>query len=326
MLAVTIVDEELAWREHPDPSPGAGELLVAVRAAGVNNADLMQLAGRYPAPLGCPPDIPGLELAGEVVEVGLGVTAFSVGARVMAVVGGGAQAGLAVVHERLAMAVPAEVPWEQAGGFPEAFTTAHDALFSQCGLAMGDRLLVNGAAGGVGTAAVQLGVAAGASVWATVRGAAQADAVAVLGARTLVTGTAGDSRDSGDSGDSGGPFDVILELVGAPNMETNLASLAVGGRICVIGTGAGTRALVDLGRLMAKRAGIYGSTLRARSLEGKAMAARAVEAHVVPLLASGTLRVPVAATWAMSDATTAYRSFAAGGKVGKIVLLSPGGG
>lgn len=325
MLAVTILDGELAWRERPDPSPGTGEMLVAVRAAGVNNADLMQLAGRYPAPAGCPADIPGLELAGEVVEVGPGVSTFAAGERVMAVVGGGAQAGLAVVHERLAIAVPDGMPWDQAGGFPEAFTTAHDALFSQCGLAMGDRLLVNGAAGGVGTAAVQLGVAAGASVWAAVRGAGQAGVVAALGARALVTGTAGSGAGSGPGSEGrggAGPFDVILELVGAPNMETNLASLAVGGRICVIGTGAGARASVDLGRLMAKRARIHGSTLRARSLEDKAVAARAVEAHVVPLLATGKVRVPVAATWALSDAAAAYRSFAAGGKVGKIVLLT----
>lgn len=317
MRAVTIVGGKLSWQEHPDPSPGAGEMVVAVRAAGVNNADLMQLAGRYPAPPGFPADIPGLELAGEVIEIGLGVTAFSVGDRVMAVVGGGGQAELAVVHERVAMAVPDSLAWEQAGGFPEAYTTAHDSVFTQCGLAMGERLLVNGAAGGVGTAAVQLGVAAGATVSATVRRPSQIEPVAALGATVSLAAGAG------GAGAPPGPFDVILELVGAANMEANLRSLAIGGRIGVIGTGAGAVASVDLGRLMSRRARIHGSTLRARSFEDKALAARAVEAHVIPLLAGGRVTVPVAATWAMADAARAYESFAGGGKVGKIVLFPP---
>ena len=156
MHAVTIVDAKLLWREHPDPSPSRGELLVAVRAAGLNGADMLQRLGLYPAPSGVPPDIPGMELAGKVVAVGPGVERFGLGDRVMAVVGGGAQAELAVVHERTALPVPDSVSWEAAGGFPEVFTTAHDALFSQCGLMMGERALVHGAAGGVGTAGVQL--------------------------------------------------------------------------------------------------------------------------------------------------------------------------
>jgi NADPH2:quinone reductase len=316
MWAVTILDRELAWREHPDPSPGTGELLIAVRAAGVNNADLMQLEGNYPAPPGSPKDIPGLELAGEVVGLGPGAGRFALGDPVMAVVGGGGQAELAVVHERLAMRVPDGVDWGAAGGFPEAFTTAHDALFSQCGLRMGERLLVNGAAGGVGTAAVQLGVACGASVVATIRRASQRDAVAGLGAEVRVVGES----------PPGGRFDVILELVGAPNMASNLASLAYLGRIAVVGTGAGAKAEIDLGRLMSKRGRINGSTLRSRSLEDKAAAARAVEAHVLPLLTDKRVRVPVAATWDMSEAMAGYQQFGAGGKVGKIVLvnISPG--
>src|SRR5437016_1491170 len=182
MHAVTIVEGGLVWRERPDPSPGTGELLVAVRAAGINGADILQRHGLYPAPPGVPPDVPGLELAGEVVGLGPGVQGFGVGDRVMAVVGGGGQAELAVVHERTALAVPDGVPWEAAGGFPEVFTTAHDALFTQCGLAAGERVLVHGAAGGVGIAAVQLAHASGARVTATVRKPELHDAVGELGA------------------------------------------------------------------------------------------------------------------------------------------------
>src|SRR5437899_7774247 len=169
MLAAVVVDERVDVAERPDPAPERGEVLVRVRAAGVNSADLMQMRGGYPAPPGSPPDIPGLELAGEVVATGRDVTRFAPGDRVMAVVGGGAQAELALVHERHALPVPDGLGWDEAGGFPEAFTTAHDALFTQCGLAMGERVCVHGAAGGVGTAAVQLAAAAGCRVTATVR-------------------------------------------------------------------------------------------------------------------------------------------------------------
>ena len=312
MRAVTVVDGALEWREHPDPRPGKGELLVAVRAAGINSADLIQRAGFYPAPAGSPPDIPGLELAGEVVAVGDDVQRHAAGDRVMAVVGGGAQAELALVHERHALPVPASVSWEEAGGFPEAFTTAHDALFTQAALAVGERLCVHGGAGGVGIAGVQLGVATGASVVATVRNEALRDAVASFGARVVAP----------DGFAAHGPFDVILELVGAPNFPANLEALATGGRITVIGVGAGATVELELHALMAKRARIHGSTLRARPLEAKATAARAVERHVLPLLADGRVRVPVEATFALSDAPAAYDRFAAGGKLGKIVLVN----
>src|SRR5256885_5465335 len=169
MRAVTIRDGDLVLEQHPDPEPGKGEVLVRVRAAGLNGADMLQRAGRYPAPPGVPQDIPGLELAGEVEAVGPGVSRFDVGDRVMAIVAGGGPAELAVVHERAAMPVPDALQWPNAGGFPEVFITALDALFTQGRLEPGERLLVHGAAGGVGTAAVQLGRVAGATVTATVR-------------------------------------------------------------------------------------------------------------------------------------------------------------
>src|SRR5919202_4979419 len=243
MRAVTIDGTRLRGADRPDPEPGRGELLVRVAAAGVNGADLHQRAGFYPAPPGSPADIPGLELAGEVAAVGPDVLRFGVGDRVMAVVGGGGQAELAVVHERLAMPVPDGLGWPQAGGFPEVVTTAHDALFTQCGLGLGDRLLVHGAAGGVGTAAVQLGAAAGARVTATVRRQELRDGVQALGANEVL---------DPEGFEEHGPFDVILELVGAPNLPADVQALGTGGRIVVIGVGAGAKAEVNLLALMGK--------------------------------------------------------------------------
>lgn len=312
MHAVTIVDGELEWREHPDPEPGVGEVLIAVRAAGINAGDLLQRRGMYPAPPGSPADIPGLETAGEVIALGAGVTGVAVGDRVMAVVGGGGQAERVVVHERCVIPVPDPVSWAQAGGFAEAFTTAHDALFTQAGLGAGERVCVHGAAGGVGVAAVQLAVSTGVSVVATVRNPEQRAAVQALGATVVEPEGFGEH----------GPFDVVLELIGAPNLPDDVASLATGGRICVIGVGAGFKAEVNLLALMGKRGRIHGSTLRARPLEDKAAAAQAVIRHVVPLLADGRLQVPVADTFALSDAAAAYERFAAGNKFGKVVLVT----
>jgi putative PIG3 family NAD(P)H quinone oxidoreductase len=311
--AVTIDGGRLVVAERPDPEPGRGELLVRVAAAGINGADLHQLAGGYPAPPGDPADIPGLELAGEVAATGPGVHRFRPGDRVMAVVGGGGQAELAVVHERTAIPVPDGLGWPEAGGFPEVVTTAHDALLTQCGLGLGDRLLVHGAAGGVGTAAVQLGVAAGARVVASVRNPDHRRAVADLGAAVAAEPARAFEE---------GPFDVILELVGAPNFPANLDALATGGRLMVIGVGAGATVQLDLRQLMGRRARVLASNLRSRPLEEKADAARRVEHQVLPLLAAGRLRVPVAAIFPLEDAQEAYDRFRAGGKLGKLVLVT----
>ena len=323
--AVTIQDGELVIEERPDPEPAKGELLVRVRAAGLNGADMLQRRGAYPAPPGSPADIPGLELAGEVQALGPGVERFSEGDRVMAVVGGGGQAELAVVHERAAMPVPVvggagdggagggePLDWPAAGGLPEVFTTAHDALFTQAQLRPGEHLLVHGAAGGVGTAAVQLGRAAGARVTATVRNEQLRPQVEELGARVI------DPEGFGEHG----PFDVVLELVGAANLGENLTALSTGGRIAVIGVGGtGPKGEINLALLMGKRARIHGSTLRARPLEEKAIAMRLVEKEVLPVFASGILTVPVAETFEIDQAGEAYDRFEAGGKLGKIVLL-----
>jgi NADPH2:quinone reductase len=309
--AATIRDGEVLVEEHADPEPGAGQVLVRVRAAGLNGADMMQLRGRYPAPPGSPADIPGLELAGVVEALGAGASRFAEGDRVMGIVGGGGQAELAVVHERQLMPVPDGVDFPDAGGLPEVFTTAHDAVFTQARLRPGERLLVQGAAGGVGTAAIQLARAAGAHVTASVRNPDSRDAVSDLGAHEVI---------EPEGFEEHGPFDVVLELVGAPNLPGNLKALATNGRVVVIGVSAGAKTEINLLALMGKRASVMASTLRARPLEEKALTARAMEREVLPLFARGEVRVPVAEVYALADVATAYERFAAGGKLGKILL------
>lgn len=295
MHAAVIVSGRLELEERPDPVAGDGEILIRVRAAGVNGADLMQRAGRYPPPAGAPVDIPGLECAGENVETG---------ERVMALLAGGGHAELVAVHHTHVMRIPTSVGWPQAGGFVEAFATAHDALFTQAHLTSGERLLVNGAAGGVGVAAVQLGVQVGANVTGTVRHHQRE--VEALGATT----------------EPDGEYDVILELVGGDNLAANLDRLAPKGRIVVIGTSAGSRAEVDFGLLMRKRGRISSSTLRPREREEKEDVLRRLEGHALPLLARGQLIVPVEETFPLGRAQEAYERFAAGGKFGKIVITA----
>jgi NADPH2:quinone reductase len=310
MHAATIREGQLVVLEHPIPTPCRGEVLVRIHAAGVNGADLLQLKGRYPAPSDSPADIPGLEFAGEVVVVGGPEGRFAAGASVMGLVGGGAQAEYVVVNERLLSPVPEQLSWTEAGGAPEMFTTAHDAIFSQANLQAGERLLVHGAAGGVGSAGVQLGRAAGAQVTATVRRPELRDDVAELGAKVIAP----------EGFVQHGPFDVILELIGGSNISEDFNALATGGRLVLIGTGEGTAVHVDFALIKTRRARIHGSTIRARPLEDKAGAARAVERTVLPLLRTGAVRVPVHATYPLSEVSAAYKHFGAGGKLGKIVL------
>jgi NADPH:quinone reductase-like Zn-dependent oxidoreductase len=308
-----IRNDELQWDEHDDPVPGDTELLVAVKAAGINSADLVQRVGLYPAPPGWPSDIPGMEMAGEVVAAGREVTLFAPGDRVMALVGGGAQAELAFVDEMHALAVPDGLDWPGAGGFCEAFATAHDALFTQAGLQMGERVLVSGAAGGVGTAGVQLAAAAGARVTATVRNPDHHDAVRELGADVVI--------EPGQEGDHG-PYDVVLELVGQASLNAVLPYMAPWSRIVVIGVGSGGKVEIELMQLMMQRISIAGSTLRSRTRQEKADVVTAMRTHVIPLLVAGRLRVPVADTFPLAEANAAYDRFAAGGKLGKVVLVA----
>lgn len=294
MRAAVIVDGRLEIQERPDPVPGDGEVLIHVRAAGINAADILQRAGNYPAPPGAPQDIPGLECAGETER----------GEHVMALLPGGGHAELVVVHESHVLPVPESVGWPEAGGFVEAFATAHDALFTQAQLMPGERLLVNGAAGGVGSAGVQLGSEAG----ATVTGAARhhLEQILELGAT--------DTKASGK-------YDVILELVGGDSLSKDLQQLDLKGRLAVIGLGAGATAEVNFANLLRARGRIHGSTLRPRTRAEKADVIRRVREDVLPLLAEGRVTVPVHATYPLEEAQEAYDTFAAGGKFGKIVLV-----
>ncbi len=310
MKAVVFSRGEVTWADRPDPEPGPRDILVRVEAAGLNRADLLQRAGHYPPPHGIPDDQPGLECAGVVEVAGKAVERFRPGDRVMGLLAGAGQAELALFDERVAMPVPDACSTVEAGGFPEAFATAYDALFAQAGLTIGDRVLVTGAGGGVGMAGAQLAVAGGATVVASVRHDELRAGVGGLGTTSVAP----------DEAFALGPFDIVLELVGGPSVPEALAALAPRGRIVVIGVGAGTVTRLDLGLLMHRRATVRGSTLRTRSLEDKAVLARQLKNHVLPLLGAGMLRVVVETTYPFEKVAEAYERFETGHKFGKIVL------
>lgn len=311
MRAVVHDDAGVRIDERSVPTPRADELLVRVRAAGINNADLLQAAGQYPAPPGWSADILGMELVGEVVAVGEHCSRFAIGDRVCAVVGGGAQAEYALVPEVVAIAAPIDLDVEQLGAFAEAAMTAWDALVPQGDLVAGERLLVTGAAGGVGTIAVQIAAARGAQVVASNRSSQHDDALRALGAAAVV---------HPDQAHDHAPYDVVLELVGAPQLDQHVRALATLGRIVVIGIGAGRRAELDLRALMQRRGVVRGSTLRARPRADHAALARRVEREVLPLLVDGRLRVPIHQSFELDDIAAAHAAFAQGGKFGKLVL------
>ena len=291
-------------------------MLVRVRFAGLNPADTAQRAGRYPAPPGSPPDIPGLEVAGTVEACGAGVTAWRPGDRVFGLVGGGGLADRVVVHERCVAAVPEGLGEREAAAVPEAFITAHDALV-QAGLRPGETLLVHGAAGGVGTAALQIGALMGARALGVVRSDEAAGAVEELGAEAI--------RDDGFAEavaerTGGRGADVILELVGAVHFPANLEALASRGRIVVVSVAAGSRVELPLLALMQKRALVRGTVLRPRPLEEKAQAVRAFEREVVPALASGRIRPLVDSVVPAAAIAAAFDRLDGRGKVGKVLI------
>jgi NADPH2:quinone reductase len=307
-------NEVVRLEERPDPVPGTHEVLVAATHAGVNPHDLAQRAGTYLPPPGSPADIPGLEVAGTVGACGNGVRDWQEGDRVFGIVGGGGLADRVVVHERHVTRVPDGLDATAAAAAPEAFVTAHDAVFSQAGLRMGEKLLVNGANGGVGTAAVQLGVAAGARVFASVRATEAGERLAAFGAQVI--GPADFVERLGAEGGA----DVILELVGSPNVPGDLEALVTKGRIVVVGTGAGTEVALSLRALMGKRARLMGTVLRARPLEEKAAAVQAFALEVVPLLAAGKLTPVVDRVFSAEQATEAFDYMTQPGKFGKVLL------
>ena len=305
-------NEVVSVEERPDPEPGPEDVVVRVVFAGLNPADLVQRAGNYPAPPGSPPDVPGLEVAGTVERCGSRVSSWRDGDRVFGLVGGGGLADRVLVHERCVTGVPDVLGEQEAAAAPEIFITAHDAAFTQAGLRPGETLLVHGAAGGVGTAAVQLGVAAGARVVATVRSPELEEAVVALGAEVV--------RDADFPAAMPRSADVILELVGGPHFPANLEVLARRGRIVVVSVAAGSEIDLQLLALMQKRATICGTVLRSRPLEEKAAAVRAFEREVVPGLASGRLRPIVDSVYPAADVAASFDRLAGRGKLGKVLL------
>jgi NADPH2:quinone reductase len=313
---VSIVEGKLRLVERETPDPGPYDVVVAVRGAGINAADLMQRDGYYPAPEGWPEDIPGMELAGVVSAVGDRVHEPLLGRRVCAIVGGGAQATHCLVPSEHLLFVPDHVSWDQAGGFPEAFTTAHDALVTQGQLQSGERVLISGATGGVGVAAVQIAHALGAHVTAVTRTTEHHERLRECGADDTVTLDQVADLDR---------VDVVLELVGAANLTNAQRLLRPFARVVVIGvSGGGSTVDLDLRNFMGSRSSLMGSTLRSRSRKEKGDVADRVNHTLVPRWRTGELHVPVARTFSLEDVDAAYTYFAEPGKFGKVVLRVEG--
>lgn len=318
MRAVVIQpDGSFTIDQRPDPVPGRGQVLLDVRAAGLNAADLQQARGDYPAPEGWPPDIPGLEVAGEVAAIGDDVRDWAPGDRAMALIGGGGHAERVVVPADLLLPVPEGVSWAEAGGFPEIFSTAWDALVSQARIHAADRVLITGAAGGVGTAMTQIALVCGADVVASVRRRELHERVRSLAEANLETVTP-------DQEAQHGPFDIIVELVGGADCLHRIGLLRTGGRYVLVGVQGGTTAPLPMFELMLRRATIIGTTIRGRGHAEKELLARSIRDSVVPLLSRGRIRVPVDATYALSEHAAAYERLAGPGKFGKLVFSTSG--
>lgn len=299
--------EVMSLEERPDPQPGSDEVVVAARFSGLNPADVNQRAGNYPAPPGAPADVPGLEVSGTVVAVGENVHEWQAGDRVFGLVGGGGHADRVRVNARHVARVPDALDDQLAAAVPEAFITAHDAVYTQAALRPGERLLVNGANGAVGLAAVQMALATGVRVLANVRSDDAAERLRAMGAEPVALD---DARD----------IDVVLELVGAPNFPGDVMALASRGRIVVVSTAAGAKVELSLGALMGKRATVIGTLLRARPLEQKAAAVQAFARQVVPLLESGKIVPVVDRVFPVEQAAEALDYLQQPGKFGKVLL------
>ncbi|HET7902140.1 MAG TPA: NAD(P)H-quinone oxidoreductase [Candidatus Nanopelagicales bacterium] len=323
MRAVVVTEpggpDVLQWLEVPDPVAGAGEVVVRVTASAVNRADLLQRQGLYPPPPGAP-EYPGLECSGVVESVGDGVSAWSPGDPCTALLAGGGYAELVVVPAGQLMPVPDGIGLLEAAALPEVACTVWSNVVMDAGLAAGDVLLVHGGAGGIGTFAIQAGVALGAHVAVTAGSPEKLARCRELGAEILVDYSRQDFVEAVRRATDGRGADVVLDNMGAAYLSRNVDVLAIGGRLQVIGLQGGAKGELDLGRLMSKRAQVRGTTLRARPVQEKAAICARVAAEVWPLVSDGRIRTVVDRVIPMADAAEAHRVMAASEHVGKVLL------
>ena len=303
-------NEVVDVQERKDLEPGLEQVVVRASYAALNPADIQQRDGKYPAPFGSPADVPGLETCGVVDRCGAGVSMWKPGDRVFGLVGGGGLADQVVIHERLLARVPEMLSEPDAAAMPEAFITAHDAIITQANLRPGETLVVQGASGGVGSAAIQIAVGMGAAVVGVVRSDAGRRLVESLGAVAVSSASEVEPNSA----------DVILELVGAPNLPSDLDALATGGRIIIVGVGAGAEVGVNLLRLMQKRATVRGTVLRGRPLEQKVAAVRAFDREVLPAVMNGRIKSVVDSVFDVEDITLAFDHLATSGRTGKVLV------
>ena len=312
--------EVFAIQELPDPVPGPEDALVSVHATALNRADLLQRMGRYSGPPGTRDDLGGLEMAGIVEAVGERVSAWKPGDRVMALLGGGGYGSKVAVHERLLMPVPPNLDLDEAASIPEVFLTAYDALFSQCELAMGEQALIHAAGSGVGTAAIQLAAAQGCRVFGTAGSDEKLERAAELGLNVGINYHAADFAEVVAERTEGAGVQVILDVIGAAYWEQNLRSLAVRGRMVIVGVMGGGKLEVNLGALMGKRLRVHGTVLRARPLEEKAALTQEFASRVLPLLQNETVSPVVDRVFPLSEVAEAHRYMESNANFGKIVL------
>jgi NADPH2:quinone reductase len=300
------------------PEPVGDQVRVRVRAAGLNRADIAQRMGAYPAPPGVPSDIPGMEFAGVVDAVGPLVRSWKPGQRVMGIIGGGGQAEYVVQQEGMLIEIPENLDFVQAAAIPEVFITAHDALFTQAGLQMGERVLIHAAGSGVGTAAIQLARSVGATVYGTARTADKLERAKTLGLDVGLSPQNFAAEIKELTNKAG--VHVVLDFIGAPYLEQNLQSLASWGRLVYLATLGGAQANINLGLVMAKRIQIRGCTLRTRTLEEKLAATRRFATQVLPLLARGQIRPIVEQVYPLAEIGTAHRALEENSNFGKLIL------
>jgi putative PIG3 family NAD(P)H quinone oxidoreductase len=315
----------LEIQDVPRPLPREGEVLVRVHASALNRADVMQRDGRYPAPPGAPANIPGLEIAGEVVEVGAGVTRWKIGDRVFGIVGGGGNAEFAVTHETELARIPDRLSWDEAAAIPEAFITAHDALVTLAGVRTGERVLVHAVGSGVGLAAIQLIRAFGATPYGTARTADKIERARELGLESgvVIKGDPQAMTPQVHQWTDNRGIDVVLDLVGGSYLPVNVECAAPLGRIILIGLLAGRSATLNLGMILHKRITIRGTVLRSRPAREKAAATEAFSRDVLPLLERGVVRPVIDRAFTLEQIREAHAHLEGNETFGKVVIQIP---